>query len=71
MNSVNDCCILYCSILGQGTVETVASLYTLCDNEYYTISVINDVDDRKAPSPLRGVKGTLIFKQDNSAVLMA
>lgn len=34
------------------------------------VAVFNAEDDRKAPNPLRWVKGTLIFKQDDSAVLI-
>lgn len=61
---------MYCSILGQETVETVASIYTLYDNQYYTTSIFNAVDGRRATTPLRRVKGTLIFKPDNSTVLI-
>lgn len=66
VNSVNGYCILCCSIQEQGTVESVAFIYALCDNKYYRFLIFTAMDNRKA---LRRVKETLVVKQGDSAVL--
>lgn len=66
VNSVNDYCVLCCSIQEQGTVESVAFIYAFCDNEYYRFFIFTAVDDRKA---LRRVKETLVVKQGDPAIL--
>lgn len=66
VGSVNDYCILYCFILGQGTVETVASIHMTTNITQYLVLMLWMI----STTSLRWVKEALIFKQDNSAVLI-
>lgn len=40
VGSVNDYCILYCFILGQGTVETVASIHMTTNITQYLVLML-------------------------------